>query len=221
MRHIDRLPIPQILIDKHDEWQAKYNQKLATDSKARPDASKYRHQDIYRQLNSCSFNKCFYCESKLTGDTREIDHYIEVAIDHNKAYDWDNLYLSCINCNDKLDHNVIPVTNALDPCTDSDEDIQSCITFEAECICSQPNSVKGRNTIQKFRLDSDLLDLRRSKWLNKLNKEANIITSRMIDEGRSVPTEDEKSTICKFMQEDQPYSLMCKIYIKKYLGWAL
>lgn len=27
MRHIDRLPEPQILTDKHDEWQKKFDEK--------------------------------------------------------------------------------------------------------------------------------------------------------------------------------------------------
>lgn len=221
MRHIERLPIPKILADKQMEWQAKFDQKLAMDPKARPDSTKYGHKDIRDQLNSCSFNKCFYCESKLTGGQREIDHYIEVSIDPSKAYSWDNLYLSCSNCNDKLDHNAISVTDALNPCIDTDEEIQSCITFEGECICSQPGSMKGRKTIQKFRLDSDLLDLKRSKWLNKLATKAIEIDNKMKAECRTLPTQEEKNQICRFMQKDQPYSLMCEIYIRAHLSWAL
>ena len=221
MRHIERLSIPQILANKHDEWQAKYEEKLVEHPKARPDGSKYGHKDIRERLNSCSFNKCFYCESKLTGALREIDHYIEVSIDHSKAYDWDNLYLSCSNCNDKIDHNVIPVTDALNPCVDSDEEIQEHITFEKECICSQPGSAKGLKTIQKFKLDSDVLDLRRSKWLTKLATKAIQIDNTMKAENRTIPTEEEKNIIHRFMQIDQPYSLMCEIYIRQNLTWAL
>lgn len=199
MRHIERLPIPQILANKHDEWQAKYEERLAVNPKARPDSSKYGHNDIRERLNSCSFNKCFYCESKLKGTLKEIDHYIEVSIDHSKAYDWDNLYLSCSNCNDKLDHNAIPVTEALNPCVDSDEEIQRHITFEKECICSLPGSEKGLKTIQKFKLDSEMLDLRRSKWLNKLATKAIDIDNDMKADNRSIPTEEEKNAIRLFM----------------------
>lgn len=221
MRHIERLPIPLILANKHDEWQAKYEERLAVNPKARPDSSKYGHNDIRERLNSCSFNKCFYCESKLKGTLKEIDHYIEVSIDHCKAYDWDNLYLSCSNCNDKFDHNAIPVTEALNPCVDSDEEIQRHITFEKECICSQPGSEKGLKTIQKFKLDSEMLDLRRSKWLNKLATKAIDIDNDMKADNRSIPTEEEKNAIRLFMQKDQPYSLMCEIYIRQHLAWAL
>ena len=221
MRHIERLPIPLILANKHDEWQAKYEEKLAANPKARPDSSKYGHKDIRERLNSCSFNKCFYCESKLKGTLKEIDHYIEVSIDHSKVYDWDNLYLSCSNCNDKIDHNAIPVTEALNPCLDSDEEIQRHITFEKECICSQPGSEKGLKTIQKFKLDSEMLDLRRSKWLNKLATKAIDIDNDMKADNRTIPTEEEKNAIRLFMQKDQPYSLMCEIYIRQHLTWAL
>ena len=221
MRHIDRLPIPRILSDKQNEWQEKYEQKLAESLKARPDASKYGHKDIRQQLNSCSFNKCFYCESRLVGTLREIDHYVEVAIDPSGAFEWTNLYLSCNNCNDKLDHNTVPVTEALNPCVDSDEEIQRHYTIERECICSQAGSEKGLNTIRKFRLDSDALDLKRSKWLNKLATIVIEIDNKMREESRTVHSLEEKERICRFMQSDQPYSLMCEKYIRTYISWAV
>lgn len=221
MRHIDRLPTPRILSEKQNKWQQKYEQKIAEKPKARPDSSKYAHKDILQQLNSCSFNKCFYCESKLTGTSREVDHYIEVAIDPSGAFEWTNLYLSCNNCNDKLDHNTVPVTEALNPCVDSDEQIQRHITFERECIRSQAGSEKGLNTIRKFRLDSDALDLKRSKWLNKLATIVIEIDNQMREENRTVHSFEEKDRICRFMQSDQPYSLMCEKYIRSYISWAV
>lgn len=221
MRHIDRLPTPRILSEKQNKWQQKYEQKIAEKPKARPDSSKYAHKDIRQQLNSCSFNKCFYCESKLTGTPREVDHYIEVAIDPSGAFEWTNLYLSCNNCNDKLDHNTVPVAEALNPCVDSDDEIQRHITFERECIRSQAGSEKGLNTIRKFRLDSDALDLKRSKWLNKLATIVIEIDNQMREENRTVHSFEEKDRICRFMQSDQPYSLMCEKYIRTYISWAV
>ena len=43
MRHIERLPIPKILDDKQEEWQKKFEEKLVSNPKARPDSSKYGH----------------------------------------------------------------------------------------------------------------------------------------------------------------------------------
>lgn len=221
MRHIERLPIPQILKEKKDVWQSKFEQKRAIDSSARPDPSKYRHKEILRQLNSCSYNKCFYCESKITGSPAEVDHYIEVAIHPGLAYEWENLYLACNSCNDKLNHNTIPVNDALNPCSDTDDEIQKHIVFEKECICSKVGSEKGLKTIKKFRLDSSVLDLKRTKWLNKLATKANEISNNKNVQQRLIYTQEEKDTICQFMQKDQPYSLMCETYIRKYLPWAI
>jgi uncharacterized protein (TIGR02646 family) len=218
MIHIDRLPIPAILQEKQVEWQEKYDSKLETDPKARPDSSKYAHKQIKDTLYAMSNGKCFYCETMLSGVNKEVDHFIEVAIDHSKAYTWENLYLACTNCNDKLDNNAIPVTEVLDPCKDSDEEIQRHITFVEEQICALNGSGKGLKSIKKYKLNSDLLDLRRGRWLNHLKNEAITIQERMIAEGRNTTTEAERNTILRYMSPDQPYSLMCEVYIKRYLG---
>ena len=101
MRHIERLPEPAILKEKHDEWQEKFDKAKKKNSKARPDSSKYGNPKIRKNLEDSSYGKCFYCESKLSGASKEIDHFIEVTINPKMAYTWANLYLSCSNCNDK------------------------------------------------------------------------------------------------------------------------
>lgn len=215
MRHIERLSKPNILVEKQGEWQEKFEAKRAINPSARPDSSKYGNPKIRERLEACSCGKCFYCESKLGGTQKEIDHLVEVSISPGLAYEWDNLYLSCSNCNDKLSHEEIPVEKVLDPCTDSDVTIQNNLTFEDECICSQPGSQIGVDTIKKFRLNSDLLDLKRGKWLQKIMKEALAIRKCMIDEGRKEATADEKRSLLRYMQPDQPYSLMSEIFLKK------
>ncbi len=215
MRHVDRLPKPDILEKKHDEWLEKYMKKRESNPSARPDSSKYGNPSIKKCLHSSSFGKCFYCETKLNETSIEIDHCKEVHIFPELAYTWDNLYMSCSNCNDKMDCQAIPIEEVLDPCKDSDEEIQANITFEDECIYSQPNSEKGMKTIQKFRLNTDSLDLRRSRWLRQIANEALEIRGRMIKEERKVETEEEKRRLLRYTQPDQPYSLMSEIYLRK------
>ena len=164
----DRLPIPDILAQKHDEWQRKFEEKLATHPKARPDNRKCGHKDILSSLYTMSYGKCFYCEKTLAFDSKEIDHQIEVAVDSSKAYEWDNLYLACPNCNDKLNHAVIPVQNALDPCRDNDETIAQNLTFNGELIQAINGSQKGLDTIKKYKLNTELLDHLRLKVLKQL-----------------------------------------------------
>ena len=80
MRHIERLPEPAILKEKHDEWQEKFDKAKKKNSKARPDSSKYGNPKIRKNLEDSSYGKCFYCESKLSGASKEIDHFIEVTM---------------------------------------------------------------------------------------------------------------------------------------------
>jgi uncharacterized protein (TIGR02646 family) len=218
MRHIERLHKPAILEEKQAEWQAKYEERLTMEPKARPDSTKYAHKQIKDTLYAMSNGKCFYCETKLSGMNKEVDHFVEVAIDHSKAYDWENLYLACTNCNDKLDNIAIPVGEVLDPCRDSDEEIQRHITFVDEQICAVDSSEKGLKTIKKYKLNSDLLDMRRGRWLNRLLVDALSIQDNMIAEGRNATTEAERRTMLRYMSPDQPYSLMSEVFIKTRLG---
>lgn len=47
------------------------------------------------------------------------------------------------------------------------------------------------------------------------------IDNRLREQNRTVHTLEEKNDICRFMQNDQPYSLMCELYIRKYITWAI
>lgn len=217
MRHIDRLDTPEVLKKKQTQWEAKYKTKLATSPNSRPDPSKYAHDEIRNQLKTMSHCKCFYCEGILKDLQSEVDHYIEVACDRTKAYQWENLYLGCNNCNKKVPHNKIPVTDALDPCSDSDATIKDNITFENEVIQAVPESPKGLKTIIKFRLNSELLDTQRAKWLNHIYAKVVEILLNLKNERRDNMTEEERNKLLQFMQPTSKFSLMSEIFIKKLL----
>lgn len=211
MRNLHRLPKPYILTNKENEWL----QKLYDSGKNRPDSTKYGNRNIRLQLNTISHYKCYYCESILKNVPSEIDHFIEVSIDLGKSYEWENLYLACDNCNNKIDHNTINVNTVLNPFVDSDVEIQTHITFEDEFIRIKNNSDKGRRTIEKFRLSSPLLDHKRVSQLKNFYKVITEINKKQIaDAGRGL-TEDEKELIISFSNIDRPYSLMFKILLEK------
>lgn len=210
MIHINRLPKPDILERKEKEW----TEKFLNSDKERPDASKYRHKEILSQLMSSSHSKCFYCECLLKGEPSEIDHNIEVTIDRSKAFEWENLYLSCENCNNKLDENKIHKAEALDPCSDSNDTIRQNITFNDEQIIPYNNSEIGNNTIRKYRLDSQELDLKRSKQLHKLFSVLLQISRDMIKTGRKAMNNDEKDKLKVFISPYAPYSYMCLCYLR-------
>jgi hypothetical protein len=212
MRALTRLPEPQILIERKGLWLANF----LTSGKQRPDSSKYAHDSIKIDLNSMSFHKCFYCESKLKGATKEVDHHIEVSVDPSLSFEWTNLNLSCDNCNRKIPHNTISIHDTLNPCTDNDQTIQDHLIFNKELVEPRNNSDRGLRTIKKYRLDSELLDARRLREISVFQDVLLEIRRKQVDENRQVLTVDERNTIDSFKRLDKPYSLMFTVLLGKY-----
>ena len=201
MRYLKRLAEPDILIKKKKEW----TEKFIISGKKRPDSSKYAHQKIKDTLFAMSYTKCFYCEAKLKREPKEIDHFIEVSEDKSLAFEWDNLFLACDNCNRKIPNRSISVSDVLNPCEDSDEEIRQHIDFEDEQI--RPLTEKGNQTIQKFRLDSELLDHRRLKQWQYFVKELVVIQETALQNGRKI-NENERERLRRYAKSDSSYSLM-------------
>ncbi|WP_158850458.1 HNH endonuclease [Algibacter sp. L1A34] len=212
MRGISRLPEPQILIDRKITWRDNY----IASGKKRPDSSKYAHNTVKTQLESMSFHKCFYCETKLKGKRKEVDHHIEVSVDKTLSYEWDNLYLSCDNCNGKIPHSTISIQDALDPCRHTDVTIKEHLTYENEFIQPRNNSVLGLRTIKKYRLDRELLDNRRLKQLNNFLQLFIEIRNAQQIEARNHLTEAELNAIYSFKRIDNSFSLMFELIIEHY-----
>ena len=208
---LTRLAEPQILVERGTLW---FEEFLASGA-ARPSSTKYGHKAIRANLNSMSFHKCFYCETKLKGVPKEVDHQIEVSIDKSGAYRWDNLYLSCSSCNKKIDNNDIPFNTALDPCRNDDLAIRANLTFEKHSIATKDNSVLGLSTIKKYRLDSDVLDSRRMIALQRFYELLIAIRDQQLNEGGRAMTPEELSLIRQFGNSDQPFSLMFRVILKK------
>lgn len=211
MRHIQRKNKPAILEKKEQEWLEKFLQN----GKSRPDSSKYAHNEIKTALLAMSHQKCYYCERKVKGVPKEVDHFIEVAIDQSKAFEWENLYIACTERNKKANHNSIPVTSALDPCKDSDKEIVQHITFEDEIITAVNGSEKGLKTIKKYRLGDEKNDYARMKLLNTFKNELLTIQRTMIKEERKKFTKSEQQVLQFFKQADQPFSMMFKVLLAK------
>jgi uncharacterized protein (TIGR02646 family) len=212
MRGLTRLPEPQILTTRKNQWTTSF---LAS-GKKRPDSSKYAHSEIKIQLNSMSHTKCFYCETKLKGKNKEVDHHIEVSVNKNLAFEWSNLYLSCDSCNNKIPHSTIPVNSVLDPLINTDLEIQEHLTFNDEFIEPKNNSTIGLSTIKKFRLDSEVLDTRRLKSLKNFLKVIYEIRENQNKEGRNILNQTEINSIHRFKRIDNSYSLMYEVIIEKY-----
>lgn len=204
---------PPILTQKKVEWLASYKAARAKDPKKHPHSSTYAHKEIVDALERMSFHKCFYCEQSTKQSGREIDHFIEVAEDPDGAFVWANLYLSCGPCNKKLPNRTVPVADCLDPC-DSTAEPSEHLTFDKEQIRSRNGSVRGRETIRKYKLDRPDLDLKRARMLQRFTDVVIGIQQRMISNGRRGIKADEKEVLQSFCQPEHPFSLMFTVQLE-------
>ena len=217
MRHIERLQIPEKLRDNQAKWQADFDAKRAVNPKVRPVSNRYAHDTIKNKLMCMSHNKCFYCEKDVQDNACDVDHYIEVAVHPSKAYEWNNLYIACKNCNYKEPHDSIPVNEALNPCADSDDEIRANVSFDTEIMYPVNKSVKGEKTIRKFRLNSDSLVSLRRNWIIYLDTKLFEILGKMAKEKRKQLNEEEIIMIKRFMDASSQFSLMSELRINSIL----
>lgn len=207
---IKRLDKPDILERKEAEWLANF---IASD-KERPDSKKYAHKDIKNRLMQMSHNKCFYSEYKFSENEGEVDHYIEVNPNKDGAFDWKNLYLSLKQVNNgKIPNSTILVSSTLDPCSDSDDEIESHLFFENAEISSF--SPKGLQTIKKYQLNHSLLvKIRLEKLLEFYITLQKLNSNQISENGRNL-TEAEITILRRFASPDYPFSLMFRLLLKK------
>lgn len=207
MRNLQRLGKPQKLADNEVQWTEDFRQS----GKNRPSSSQYGHKDIKEHLGKISFQKCFYSEVKFAQITEaQVDHYIEVAEDPAKAFEWENLYLSCKDSNQgKTPNIVLANTSCLCPFTNSDTEIEQNLDFEDEMIFGLTE--KGRNTIQKYNLDKPIFNTLRTNELKKFNK----LIYEIAFEYR-VLDDDLKYILKSFANPDKPFSLMFKKILMKH-----
>ena len=216
MRTVERPAKPNVLRDHADEWTDAFR----ASGKPRPDSRRYAHPEIKRSLNDSSHGKCFYCESLLLpregGLSSQVDHRRGVQ-PPERAYDWDNLYLSCDRCNQaKKGRSDIAIEQTLDPC---DRSVDPAEHLDARLDFARPwsDSPLGRKTIDKLGLNSPELLLLRSRWLGEFERELRERIEKAALHG-AVPR-DEQTTIRRLLVEeyaraDMPYSWLFRAMLR-------
>lgn len=201
MVHLGRLAKPDVLAKNEAKWTEKFIQS----GKDRPPSKQYGHQEVKEALALISANKCFYSEVLFSPlSDAQIDHYIEVSEDKSKAFDWENLYLAHKDCNvGKSPNSTIPVSECLNPFVDSNEEIEKHLYFEDEMILGKTE--KGRKTIQKYSLNKDSFNLKRSQILGKFRDAINLCLQNKLP----------KEKVLQFANPDRPFSLMIRLYLKE------
>lgn len=92
----DFTDIPKILRSENREDAFNANISSASYSDAK---NLYKVGSVQKQLNKLYHLKCGYCEKTLLDTPKHIEHYRPKKTYYWLAYSWDNLLLSCGECN--------------------------------------------------------------------------------------------------------------------------
>lgn len=167
MRSMKKLNKPTVLVENEMEWTKSLTEYVNNGEKP-PDniKNKYRHPEIKKILLEETFNKCVYCESKIThieyGDIEHIDPKSKV---HDKTFEWENLTISCSKCNTNKSDYYDPTFSLLNPYKDNPE---SKITFLGPITFPVGGDPRAEFTIRLLKLDRAELVERRTEHLNKI-----------------------------------------------------
>lgn len=208
MRILTRTAEPEILRKKSADWTAAF----VASGDGRPEARKYRHEQVVNALRAMSHNKCFYCERPLDDGDEQVDHYVEVAVDPTLAFAWRNLYLACKGCNvGKPDHTDIPVTRCVDPC--GAIPVEQHLEFVDDLVRPVAASAEGDHTIRKYRLLRPPLVHLRMQVLKQLWREYQGILRRCLSEGGRSMTPSERARLLAYTDATAPFSACCAAWL--------
>lgn len=155
----------------------------------------YGDSSVKQALILAQHKKCCFCE-RLIGYSGDIEHFrpksaysqtkgrkIERPGYYWLAYTWDNLYLSCNDCNQRQKKNLFPLADPLTRAQLNNNDItlenplfvnpghenpSQHIGFRGEVPYAVPESIKGEPTIKILKLDREDLNEWRLKHLQHM-----------------------------------------------------
>lgn len=155
-------------------------------------ADYYSHETVRAALQKAQHNKCCYCERRIGREDSDVEHFRPKSAVRQRlgdprkrpgyywlAYEWNNLYLSCIACNQRCKSDLFPLQDPstrarshhddlgreqpvlVDPGVD---DPAKHIGFRGEIAHPIVGSKKGKRTIEMLKLNrSSLQEARRDR----------------------------------------------------------
>ena len=215
MRNIKKLTIPDVLAEKKAEWDATV---LANPSEY--NKNRYRHPDIKTRLLEETACKCVYCESKIRHNCPgDIEHKVAKSIRLDLIFDWENMTISCTECNRRKSEYYEPTCMFLDPNVDN---VESMILHVGPFVFSAPSTPRAETTVRLLELDS--MDGRHELIARKLERLEQ--TKHLVERITAQTSAPLKKLLLDSLEEDcstsAEYSGMVKAFLKGTLpdGWA-
>jgi len=147
MRNVAKLSEPTILTEKREEWKATLLSNPSEYNK-----NKYRHSEIKAHLLNETHGKCVYCESKIGHNCPgDIEHKIPKSIQIDLIFEWNNMTISCNECNRRKAEYYEPSCMFLDP---NNDDVENLVKHVGPLVFNRPGNVRSEVTVRILELNS-------------------------------------------------------------------
>ncbi len=205
-----KLPLPAILQKNYAEWSNEYLACLES-GKAIPEniKNRYRHNEIKEQIRSECFDKCVYCESKISHiSPGDVEHILPKAHRPDLIFEWANLTYACEQCNrsGKRDY-YDPNDPLINPYVDEPD--EHLIAF-GPIIFHKPGSRKGE-------ISKSILKLNRTELVERRREAVEAITplvDKWAAESNSRIKMLLKEEILNEMTDDKEYVFIIRHYLR-------
>lgn len=192
----------------------------------------YKADDVRDQLLENQHYKCAYCESRITREYNDVEHYRPKSVYYWLGHDWNNLLYSCDLCNRTYKKTNFPLKNeanrvTVPGSTDVEEPLVINPAFEEPTEHIRFNRYmlvgitdEGKNTIDMFKLNDRAvlvndraqlyeLYIREKDNLEKMQKllESPVLTDELRDSINEIILSSTES-INQYKSIDTPYSGM-------------
>ena len=209
MIKLNKKAIPQVIIDHGSTWTKIWVDHVynATEISG-ADKSRYRHREIKSSILEETFEKCAYCESKVTHTyPGDIEHIFPKRKRPDLFVTWSNLTLGCRVCNARKGDYYNEAEPLINPYIDDPEEF---LSFHGALVFHSPGSIKGESTLL-------LLDLSRTALIERRTERINSI-KHLIDRWFSQKEGSLKTLllkeIIKELSEDREYCATLRAFAK-------
>lgn len=182
--------------------------KLKHPSCPNPEALKkgqYSHKKNKEALKRGTYDKCMYCESKISHISfGDIEHIKPKSIFPNEKYKWENLGYSCSQCNNIKSNKYNEKNPIINPYTDTPS--KHLLALGA---ILEPKSKKGKITIEK----STGLNLNRNALLEARGEKVKIL-EKFIETAKDIKNPKVKENLIEALKDstknNSEYSFVAK-----------
>lgn len=170
----------------------------------------YKHLDNKLALQNASYDKCMYCESKVShiyyGD---VEHIKPKGIYPQLKFDWDNLGFVCAKCNGAKWNQYDEQTSYINP---YQEDPADHVIAVGAFIKHKKGSERGEITIIDIDLNRVNLIEKRQARINEIEK----AVDSCFRTSNEILKQNALSELKKEAEADKEYSMIINAFLKSH-----